>query len=215
MVDAAGATRGLLLGWSAGALRWWRPNGSRASSRRGVVVAILPDGAERYLSEPAWRGRGMSLRLRAIHTERGPRPLVSRLSREGCGVLVGRDEERRIVERVVPLDNRRGRRARHAATSFRRASCSGRAGGPRGEGLDVLGFFHSHPDHPARPSAFDLEHAWPYYSYLIVSVAQGPVAAAASWRLAPTARASIRNARMLMPVATSPSMAAAGMEISR
>jgi proteasome lid subunit RPN8/RPN11 len=40
-------------------------------------------------------------------------------------------------------------------------------------GLDIVGFYHSQPDHPARPSAFDREHAWPGYAYLIVSVAKG------------------------------------------
>ena len=40
-------------------------------------------------------------------------------------------------------------------------------------GLDILGFYHSHPDHPARPSAFDRDHAWPGYAYLITAVAQG------------------------------------------
>jgi proteasome lid subunit RPN8/RPN11 len=48
-----------------------------------------------------------------------------------------------------------------------------------------VGFYHSHPDHPAEPSSFDLEHAWPYYSYLIVSVRDGRVADARSWRMAP------------------------------
>lgn len=44
----------------------------------------------------------------------------------------------------------------------------------RERGLDILGFYHSHPDHPARPSQFDLDHAaWPGYSYLIVSIRQG------------------------------------------
>jgi len=47
----------------------------------------------------------------------------------------------------------------------------------------VLGFFHSHPDHPAVPSAFDLERAWPYYSYLIVSLARGIPDAHGLWRL--------------------------------
>jgi len=47
----------------------------------------------------------------------------------------------------------------------------------------VVGFYHSHPDHPARPSAFDLEHAWPFYSYVIVSVEDGAVADMRSWRL--------------------------------
>jgi proteasome lid subunit RPN8/RPN11 len=40
-------------------------------------------------------------------------------------------------------------------------------------GLDIVGFYHSHPDAPARPSEFDREHAWPHYAYLIVRVAQG------------------------------------------
>ncbi len=43
----------------------------------------------------------------------------------------------------------------------------------RARGLDVIGFYHSHPDHPARPSAYDQEHAWPWLSYVIVRVAKG------------------------------------------
>ena len=40
-------------------------------------------------------------------------------------------------------------------------------------GGDLLGFYHSHPDHPARPSQYDLDHAWPTFAYIIVAVA-GP-----------------------------------------
>jgi proteasome lid subunit RPN8/RPN11 len=39
-----------------------------------------------------------------------------------------------------------------------------------GSGQLVAGFYHSHPDHPARPSAFDEEHAWPWYTYLILGL---------------------------------------------
>jgi proteasome lid subunit RPN8/RPN11 len=53
----------------------------------------------------------------------------------------------------------------------------------RSEGLEVLGCYHSHPDHPAAPSAFDLEHAWPWYSYVIVRVDQGRAAELTSWVL--------------------------------
>ena len=52
------------------------------------------------------------------------------------------------------------------------------------EGLELIGFYHSHPDHAPMPSAFDREHAWPWYTYVIVAVrpdAAGPVRA---WRLA-------------------------------
>jgi proteasome lid subunit RPN8/RPN11 len=50
-------------------------------------------------------------------------------------------------------------------------------------GLDVVGVFHSHPDHPAQASEYDREYALPWYSYLIVSVQKGRAADARSWVL--------------------------------
>ncbi|MGH3184900.1 MAG: Mov34/MPN/PAD-1 family protein [Streptosporangiaceae bacterium] len=51
----------------------------------------------------------------------------------------------------------------------------------RARDLEVVGFYHSHPDHPAWPSAYDLDHAaWPGYSYLIVSIQAGKAAAEAA-----------------------------------
>ena len=50
-------------------------------------------------------------------------------------------------------------------------------------GADLLGFYHSHPDHPARPSQYDLDHAWPFFSYIIVSVRAAPPEDMTSWRL--------------------------------
>ena len=47
----------------------------------------------------------------------------------------------------------------------------------------MLGFYHSHPDHPARPSQYDLDHAWPVFAYVIVSVEGGMPGALTSWRL--------------------------------
>lgn len=51
------------------------------------------------------------------------------------------------------------------------------------EGESVLGFFHSHPEAPARPSEYDRTHAWPWYSYLIVAVRQGRSEELTNWRL--------------------------------
>jgi proteasome lid subunit RPN8/RPN11 len=48
---------------------------------------------------------------------------------------------------------------------------------------DVIGIYHSHPDHPSRPSQTDTDRAWPDWSYIIVSVAKGKVASAQSWVL--------------------------------
>jgi proteasome lid subunit RPN8/RPN11 len=50
-------------------------------------------------------------------------------------------------------------------------------------GAELLGFYHSHPDHPARPSQIDLDHAWPFFSYVIVSVREGVSRDMTSWRL--------------------------------
>ena len=49
--------------------------------------------------------------------------------------------------------------------------------------MDLLGFYHSHPDHPAEPSEYDREHAWPYYSYVIASVGEDEVKDMRSWQL--------------------------------
>jgi proteasome lid subunit RPN8/RPN11 len=54
----------------------------------------------------------------------------------------------------------------------------------RTRGLDVLGYYHSHPDHPARPSIYDRDHAWPWYSYVIIAVEQGVPKDLTSWVLA-------------------------------
>lgn len=54
----------------------------------------------------------------------------------------------------------------------------------RGKPEGIVGIYHSHPDVPANPSIFDLERAWPFYSYLILSVYEGKLKEARAWRLA-------------------------------
>jgi proteasome lid subunit RPN8/RPN11 len=126
----------------------------------------------------------MSLRLRSRDLDRIHDHLRQAYPDEGCGVLLGLDRgERREIERVILAENVRedSRHNRYliAPEHFLAADREGRE-----QGFEVIGFFHSHPDHPARPSAFDLEQAWPYYSYLIVSLERGRVAEMRSWRLA-------------------------------
>jgi proteasome lid subunit RPN8/RPN11 len=57
-----------------------------------------------------------------------------------------------------------------------------------GTGQDIVGIYHSHPDHPSRPSEFDRDHAWPGWSYMIGSVMNGRVASVQSWELDESAR---------------------------
>jgi proteasome lid subunit RPN8/RPN11 len=51
------------------------------------------------------------------------------------------------------------------------------------QGVELVGFYHSHPDHPAHPSQYDLDHAWPFFSYIIVSIRAGVAGEMTSWRL--------------------------------
>jgi proteasome lid subunit RPN8/RPN11 len=102
---------------------------------------------------------------------------------ECCGVLIGRCQSgATFVERVLSVGNERSdsRHNRYLITPETVLAAHKEA---RALGLDVVGYYHSHPDHPARPSDFDREHAWPGVSYLIVSVEQRKVVDARSWRL--------------------------------
>jgi proteasome lid subunit RPN8/RPN11 len=103
---------------------------------------------------------------------------------EACGLMAGTVEgERTIVTRLVPVVNTRTDSAHNRylidPESFLRAQREVDAAG-----LDIVGVYHSHPDHPCEPSAFDREHAWPRMSYVIVTVARGRAGDARSWRLA-------------------------------
>jgi proteasome lid subunit RPN8/RPN11 len=98
---------------------------------------------------------------------------------ECCGALVGRDGR---ISAVVPLPNttEEGPRRRFLVRPSDYRTAERRA---RELGGDLLGFYHSHPDHPARPSQYDLDHAWPTFAYIIVAVAQGAAADMTVWYL--------------------------------
>lgn len=89
---------------------------------------------------------------------------------EACGAMYGQlDGDDKSVVRVAPLENARGddRHRRFVVTpeAYRHAEAEAVR-----SGLTLLGFYHSHPDHPAYPSEYDLEHAFPFFSYVILSV---------------------------------------------
>ncbi len=119
---------------------------------------------------------------------------------ECCGLLLGHaDNGQKQVVEAVPLRNLRTDPA--AAQKLLPLESPGRESErnrflidpldqiraektARARGMDVVGYYHSHPDHPARPSNYDRDHAWPWYSYLILSVAKGEPADLTSWVLA-------------------------------
>jgi proteasome lid subunit RPN8/RPN11 len=102
---------------------------------------------------------------------------------ECCGVLIGRAlADATVVERVLSVGNER-QDSRHNRYLISPETVLAAQKEARALGLDVVGYYHSHPDHPARPSEVDREQAWPWVSYLIVSVEGRAVADTRSWRL--------------------------------
>ena len=104
---------------------------------------------------------------------------------ECCGLLLGRfaDGGRKVVSETYPISNAREEEAKRRRFLIRPEELLRGERHARGRGLEVVGFYHSHPDHPAVPSQYDLEHAWPTYSYLIVSVREGRAGDLFSWEL--------------------------------
>jgi proteasome lid subunit RPN8/RPN11 len=118
---------------------------------------------------------------------------------EMCGILIGRDNQGgdgqwRLVERIEQVPNTFDPQERHRRFSIeplklleadKRAAASGQA---------IIGFYHSHPDHAARPSAFDTESGWPVYTYLIVAVQQGKAGDVTAWRIDEESKAFVEQA---------------------
>lgn len=103
---------------------------------------------------------------------------------EGAGLLLGAaDGEIKRVSQLLPLSNAREDTARHNRYLLTAEDYMQGEEFAIRQGLDVLGVFHSHPDHPNRPSEFDREWAMPWFSYLITSVNKGQAAESRSWRL--------------------------------
>jgi proteasome lid subunit RPN8/RPN11 len=103
---------------------------------------------------------------------------------ECCGALlglIGSTESVRVLEALaLPNTTEEGARRRFLVRPNDYRAAESRA---RERGAELVGFYHSHPDHEARPSQYDLEHAWPNLSYVIVQVVGGRPLDIRSWRL--------------------------------
>jgi proteasome lid subunit RPN8/RPN11 len=116
---------------------------------------------------------------------------------ECCGALIGTGE---TVQHASPLPNttEEGARRRFLVRPSDYKQAEADAKRLKGE---LLGFYHSHPDAPSQPSQYDLDHAWPYFWYVIVSVEQGEPKLMTVWRLADD-RSQFRKASLIDAPAT-------------
>jgi proteasome lid subunit RPN8/RPN11 len=113
---------------------------------------------------------------------------------ECCGALIGGDNGVTAVHHVAALPNNteEGARRRFLITPADYKFVEAEA---KRLNQDLLGFYHSHPDHPARPSQYDLDHAFPFFWYVIVSIQQGQPEKMTVWRLADD-RSQFREAEL-------------------
>jgi proteasome lid subunit RPN8/RPN11 len=142
----------------------------------------------------------MPLRLNKLQVEIIRRHGVREYPSECCGVLLGKVVgDAKDVAEIVPLPNLRhdplrGQELLPLDDTGKETDKNRFLIDPldqlrvekdaRARGLDVLGYYHSHPDAPARPSAYDRDHAWPWYSYAIIAVERGVPKELTSWVLA-------------------------------
>ncbi len=102
---------------------------------------------------------------------------------ECCGIMVGSVENGvKTVTELVPAENQRtdSPANRYLITPDLLKELEKKL---KGTDRSIVGFFHSHPDVPARPSAYDQDHAWPWYSYVIVSINKGEAGEMHNWKL--------------------------------
>ncbi len=103
---------------------------------------------------------------------------------ECCGVLIGKFEpdQKRVIE-TFSISNAREEEAKRNRFLIRPEELMRGEKYAREKSMDVVGFYHSHPDDRAVPSQYDLEHAWPTYSYIVVAVEKGRSTDLRSWEI--------------------------------
>mgnify|MGYP002640117152 FL=1 len=102
---------------------------------------------------------------------------------EGVGFLFGTEADPRQVRTIYPVANAREKEARHNRYTVAPQDIIRADEDAEKMGLSIIGVFHSHPDHPSKPSEFDLKWAAPYFSYIITEVENGKATKSRSWRL--------------------------------
>lgn len=187
----------------------WLPAGSRAKEDlEGEIIAQVSFVESVYESWPLKGGdrrekvvsEMVSLQFKPWHWQQVCIHAELAYPEECCGLLLGRQETtgHPQLEAVWPTHNawdathqdelgaiagqeRTTARSRNFAIAPADVLQATRVA--RGQNWGVVGIYHSHPDHPANPSAFDRAIAWEHYYYLIVSVYQGCFQDARLWQL--------------------------------
>jgi proteasome lid subunit RPN8/RPN11 len=104
---------------------------------------------------------------------------------ECCGLMLGsfNGNGNKSIKELYPISNAREEEAKRNRFLIRPEELLRGQRYAESKELEIVGFYHSHPDHPAVPSGYDQDHAWPIYSYVIISVRSGEAQDLRSWEL--------------------------------
>lgn len=127
----------------------------------------------------------MAIRLAGEHAAAIRKHGEETFPNECCGFILGtaNGDSREAVELLAAYNDREEEAQYNRFLITSEAFMKGEKTA-RKKGLDIIGFYHSHPNAPARPSQYDLDHAWPWYSYVIVSIMDKTADNMTSWILA-------------------------------
>ena len=124
------------------------------------------------------------LQLSSAHLRQIEAEGIKAYPNECCGIIFGAERGgTRVVQRLEPVENSFDVAEQYHRFSISPQQLMAAEKQAADAGQLVLGFYHSHPDHPARPSDYDRVRAWPFYSYIIVSIANRQPVDMTSWLL--------------------------------
>jgi proteasome lid subunit RPN8/RPN11 len=127
----------------------------------------------------------MALKINKDHLEMIKALGEESFPNECCGFLLGKmdAEGQKVIASTIPATNERESEEQYHRFLITPSAYLKAERYARENKLEILGFFHSHPNAQAKPSEYDREHAWPWYSYMIVSVKEGKAEDVTSWTM--------------------------------
>lgn len=148
---------------------------------KGVIVTVLPDSGYKYLSKNLFPNDIFDIQIKNEDLEKIHAHAKLAYPFEACGLLIGETRNnKKLVKKVIPTENKnKAREDRYEIDPKEYIKIDNKLN----KSEYIIGIYHSHPDHPPRPSETDLAIAQPAYSYIIVSTISRAIISTTAWKL--------------------------------
>lgn len=150
--------------------------------KQGVIVTVLPDSGYRYISRDIFPDDIFDISIKKEDLERIHNHTKKTYPHEACGLLIGEIKDgKKVIKRIVSVENKNKERAEDRYDIDPKEYM--KVDNSLGKGESIVGIYHSHPDHPPRPSPTDLSIAQPVFTYIIAATVGDAVIATTAWTL--------------------------------